>query len=405
VLFLAASFVIVLLFLIVRRGRQADIALSDSEQRFCNYRETGSDWFWETDRNHRFVRVSEDFARESGITLSQFIGSRRADQDIDPVHQESWAGHFELLERRESFRNFDYCLCGKDGPLWVRTSGVPLFDDIGEFSGYRGAGSDITREKMSIAAFYSAKEEAEQANRAKSELLANMSHELRTPLNAIIGFSEVMSERTFGEIGNVRYAEYPTLIRTSGLHLLQIISDLLDVSKVEAGMIELSGKKIDLRGVVDAVPNMVSERAAQAGVRINDDVAEGFPQLIADEIRVKQIIINLMSNAVKFTPSGGSVTLSADVEDDGGVDVSVADTGIGIPEEGLESVFEPFSQIENTFSRNYEGTGLGLSLVKELAKIHHGSVTIESEVGVGTCVTVRLPGWRVAPVEALRAAI
>ncbi len=232
------------------------------------------------------------------------------------------------------------------------------------------------------------------ANRTKSEFLANMSHELRTPLNAILGFSEAMQMQTFGRLGSEKYDEYVAHINESGSHLLALISDILDISKIEFGKQTLDESEVELGHVVRSCVALVRERARVASVRIVDNMLSQVVRVRADERKLKQILLNLLSNAVKFTPQGGTVTLSWTLDDARGVIVEVADTGIGIPEHQIPYVLEPFGQAENSFSRRHEGSGLGLSLSKALVELHGGQLELESEVNVGTRVRFSLPPSR-----------
>ena len=235
---------------------------------------------------------------------------------------------------------------------------------------------------------------AELANRTKSEFLANMSHELRTPLNAIIGFSEMMRRQVFGEIGNAKYLDYAKDINTSGEHLLELISDILDLSKIEAGKLDLQEQSIDVARVIESCIILVKHRAKEQGVTIERDLASDLAGFYADERQLKQILINLLSNAIKFTPMGGTVTLKTWCSEDEGYVFQIADTGIGIAREDIPRVLTPFHQISNSLSREREGTGLGLPLTKSLVTMHGGSLELQSEVGVGTTVTVRFPAER-----------
>jgi signal transduction histidine kinase len=234
------------------------------------------------------------------------------------------------------------------------------------------------------------------ANRAKSEFLANVSHELRTPLNAIIGFSEVILRETFGPLGSEKYRDYISDIHDSGQHLLRVINDILDLSKIEAGKMELAEECFDLQGTIDGILRMSVARATAGGVEIDVDLPDPSPWLKADERLIKQILINLVSNAVKFTPSGGRVTVRVERTEDAGIALIVADTGIGIPPDDLPNLCNPFWQIDRGLNRKFEGTGLGLSLSRRMAELHGGQLEITSEVSVGTTVTVRLPPQRVA---------
>ena len=240
-----------------------------------------------------------------------------------------------------------------------------------------------------------AKTVAEIANRAKSDFLAYMSHELRTPLNAIIGFSEITQSQSFGPVGNQKYVEYAADINQSGLHLLAIINDVLDLSAIEAEKLELSTEQVGLATLAKIAKQFLSRRAIDEGVRIINTVGMETPLIMADKRRVKQILINLLSNAVKFTPRDGTVTISAGLEADGCMALVIADTGVGMDESEIAEALEPFGQADSTLSRKFEGTGLGLPLSKRLVEAHGGTLKIESRPQKGTTVTVRFPAERV----------
>jgi GAF domain-containing protein/anti-sigma regulatory factor (Ser/Thr protein kinase) len=229
----------------------------------------------------------------------------------------------------------------------------------------------------------------EAANRHKSEFLANMSHELRTPLNAIIGFSEVLGERMFGEL-NEKQAEYTDDILSSGRHLLSLINEILDLSKVEAGRMELELVKFDLPLAIDNARTFVRERATKHGINLDVSVDERLGDYVGDERKIKQILLNLLSNAVKFTPEGGRIGINAR-QADGSVEISVSDTGIGISPEDQAKIFEEFRQVGTDYAHKTEGTGLGLTLAKKFVELHGGKIWVESEVGKGSTFTFRLP--------------
>jgi signal transduction histidine kinase len=266
------------------------------------------------------------------------------------------------------------------------------------------AQKEVEMVQASEQALMAAKEEAELSSRAKSEFLANMSHELRTPLNAIIGFSEMMQSEQFGPLGNVRYTGYADDIHDSGLHLLSVINDILDVSKIEAGRMELDESEVNLRSVVAASLALVQGRAEERKIAIETMSSPRLPPVRADERKIKQIVINLLSNAVKFTPPNGTVSVSLAVED-GWACVRIRDTGIGIPADRLAHIARPFVQIDSGLNRRFEGTGLGLALSKALAELHRGTLDIASAEGQGTVVTLRLPPDRlIVPGEMPRTA-
>ncbi|HXJ01651.1 MAG TPA: ATP-binding protein [Micropepsaceae bacterium] len=237
------------------------------------------------------------------------------------------------------------------------------------------------------------KDGAEAASRAKSEFLANMSHELRTPLNAIIGFSEVIKTAIFGPVSE-RYRSYAGDIFNSGTHLLGLINEILDLSKLEAGRLELHEEHIDLAATVQACLTLVHNQAQQSRIRISANLDPGFPAIRADERRLRQILINLLSNAVKFTPENGQIRVSS-FPMHNGLAIAVSDTGIGMAPDDVPKAMTIFGQVDSKISRKHEGTGLGLPLAKHLVELHGGSLVIDSKVNVGTTVTIILPGDRI----------
>jgi signal transduction histidine kinase len=234
----------------------------------------------------------------------------------------------------------------------------------------------------------------EAANRHKSEFLANMSHELRTPLNAIIGFSEVLGERLFGEL-NEKQAEYTQDILTSGQHLLSLINEILDLSKVEAGRMELETASFDLPLAIDNARTFIRERATKHGITVDVDIDQRLGDYVGDERKIKQILLNLLSNAVKFTPEGGRIKIDAR-KSDGAVEISVSDTGIGIAPEDLPKIFEEFRQVGSDYAHKSEGTGLGLTLAKRFVELHGGRIWVQSQPGKGSTFTFTLPEEKVA---------
>jgi len=268
---------------------------------------------------------------------------------------------------------------------------------------------NIVERKVAETALLAAKQDAERiarmartamlesqaANGAKTQFLANMSHELRTPLNAIIGFSEILVSGLPGMNSAEKHQEYARDIHESGCHLLALINDILDLSKIEAGKLELDENLVDVGGALDSCISLIRGRAQEANLALNHEVLPGTPPLIADERKLKQIVINLLSNAVKFTPTGGKVALRAGLMRDYSFMIEVTDTGVGIAQEDLSKAFAPFRQVCSDPYQSKEGTGLGLPLSRALVELHGGTLRVDSEVGLGTTVRVHLPAQRV----------
>jgi PAS domain S-box-containing protein len=255
--------------------------------------------------------------------------------------------------------------------------------------------ADVTERETHERALNAARETAEAASRAKSAFLAHMSHELRTPLNAIIGFSELIKTEMLGPVGSVRYKEYAGDIHGSGKHLLQLINDVLDISKIEAGKADLRDETVDLGEGIEHCASLIRPQATAGNLKVIVDTPQDLPCLRGDVRALKQVLLNLLSNAVKFTAAGGEVRLSARVSDRGDLEIAVSDTGIGMSERDAARIFEPFYQIRSELTRQYEGTGLGLSLVKGLVEMHGGTVAVRSVPQHGTTMTATFPAARV----------
>jgi len=258
-----------------------------------------------------------------------------------------------------------------------------FYASITDISALRDAQEKLKKQNMQLST----------ANRAKSEFLANMSHELRTPLNAIIGFSEIMKNQAFGPLGSPQYLDYMEDIHNSGNHLVDIINDILDLSKIEAGRMELHETKLPVRTIIDSCVRIMHERAASAGIELVTAVPDDLPDLHADERLVKQMLINLLSNGVKFTPAGGTVTVGAQFKA-GAMLIAVADNGIGVNRDEALIALEPFRQVDGSNTRQQEGTGLGLPLVKSYIELHGGGFRLDSGPGKGTLVTLTFPPER-----------
>ncbi len=275
--------------------------------------------------------------------------------------------------------------------VWIEVTTRGIYDaQTGEFRNLISVSRDVTERMKHELEIRAAQERAESANKAKSRFLANMSHELRTPLNAVIGFTDLMRQRTFGPLGNERYEEYATLIYDSGQLLLDLISDMLDMAKIEAGKLELNFERVDVNGTVEDCARMLRDRAENNGLEFTCSLPEEPIFLVADKRAVKQVLLNLLTNAIKFTPAGGHVGVSVRYGD-GQTTITVRDTGIGIPSTDLPRLGNPFEQVNCDPMLAKAGSGLGLALVRALMEKHNGSLSIDSEEGVGTTVQVVFP--------------
>lgn len=505
-------------------AREVAKSTSEQERQFRDFAEVSSDWFWETDAEHRITYMSRTSEKVTGYKVEEHIGKARTEvAGMDPI-SEDWKQHLAAIENRREFRNFVYRRLGPTGQiLYISTSGKPIYDENGVFVGYRGVARDVTAERTAQIEIETAKERydlavrhaaiwdwdlkqdqvffspqwcvylgyseaefqkitaesiarlihpddreqylatlryhierpgtlyesehrfqtktgdyrwfyargqaladdtgtparmvgiivdiskqkdaeaqkaqaldaADRANNSKSEFLANMSHELRTPLNSIIGFSDVLSQEMFGRLGNTRYVEYSKDIRGAALHLLSLINELLDISKIEADQMSLRERILPLAEIVDGAMGMLKGTESPESAEILDMIGRSEITLRCDERMMKQVLINLLSNALKFTPSDGTIRLLTRDTEDGGVRIIVEDTGIGIPVEEISRLFTPFGQVDSAAHVAKDGTGLGLYLSKRIMELHGGDLSIESHgKGTGTIATCTLPAWR-----------
>ena len=279
--------------------------------------------------------------------------------------------------------------------IWVSENARLVRDAKGRPLFYEGTVRDITSLKKAEAELVSARQDAEAANEAKSQLLANVSHELRTPLNAIIGFSEIMQGELMGALGNARYRDYAKDIRDSGLHLLSIINDILDLSKIEAGRLQLQDEIVSVASLFEVATRFLRAPAESAGLELSIESPAATAAVRGDRRALSQVLLNLLSNAVKFTPPGGRITLQTAPDGDGGILIRIKDTGIGIAEADIPRALEPFGLVEAPLARKFPGTGLGLPISRALVELHGGRFVIESAPGVGTTVILHLPAERV----------
>ena len=377
--------------------RRAENALAEMRQRNELILGAAADGIVGVDADGRVTFANPAAARLLGRSLEEMTGGDVEDflrplrvgagEEL-PIAATLADGRARQVEKTE--------IRGADGtPLPVRLAVAPVERRLSSLRAVV-VFDDITAQIAAQRSLRRAAEEAEAANRSKSNFLAHMSHELRTPLNAIIGFSEVMAAETLGKLAHPQYHEYAQHIHASGQHLLSLINDLLDLSKIEAGKLELWEEEVDLAALIERCRVFVEESAQNKGIKLSLRAQEGLPVMLCDARKLKQVLVNLLSNAVKFTDAGGRIAVEARPDGAGGAVIEVSDTGIGIAAEDLEKVMSPFGQVHEALNRETQGTGLGLPLSRALVELHGGRLTLQSELGKGTTARVELPGRAVA---------
>lgn len=350
-----------------------------------------------TDDNHRIVRVNDSFVRTFGWSREDIIGDDFSVLSA-PADDTAFPDGNTLVMKGAERSTGEMRIVRKNGEIANALFTTATLELSQRRHFQVTTIMDITVRKQMEMSLRMAKEQADTANHAKSAFLANMSHELRTPLNAIIGFSEMMMTETFGPLANEKYKEYLGDIHMSANHLLEIINEVLDMSKIEAGRVELEEVSIPVEELVESVIRIVSSRAFSSGIELNSHVEGNLPNLRVDERLVRQILLNLVSNALKFSDQGGAIDIFAHrVEGTGDVELYVKDTGMGIPKEKIKDALEPFGQIHDSAhaASKAQGTGLGLPLAKAMMELHGGSLDLESDTGKGTTVYITFPSHRV----------
>ncbi|HEY8964746.1 MAG TPA: PAS domain-containing protein [Alphaproteobacteria bacterium] len=347
-------------------------------------------WRWEV--GSADVEWSSELYNIFGVDQDDFIPTMDSINAL--VHRRDLGRLYQAFQRaiiQQNDYDMDFRVARADGTIRViRCEGRCEMDHDGEVIALYGIMQDITQQKEHEQALREAKEAAENAYASKSRFLANMSHELRTPLNAIIGFSDLIEKQMLGPLGNERYLDYIGAIRESGQHLLDLITDILDMSKIEAGKYELTVEPVNMTQVVRAVVQMMEARAMEGQLTLKADLPDNDVVVSADRRAVKQILLNLLSNAVKFSDKGGHVIIRL-MDGQSAVTVQVQDTGIGIPAHKIADVLKPFEQVSNAFTRRHEGSGLGLAITKDLVELHGGIMGIDSRLGEGTIVMFTIP--------------
>jgi PAS domain S-box-containing protein len=322
------------------------------------------------------------------IAAEWYLRPERRQEFVDLVSRDGEVRNFESEVFRHKTREL----------IWVEENARLVKDDAGKPLFYEGTVQEITQRKNFERQLMVARRAAEASNRAKSEFLANMSHELRTPLNAIMGFAQIMRDR-WNDPVHGKVSEYAGDILMSAQHLYGLISEILDYSKIDSGTVQLVEGPVDVTALCNHCAHMIGERAQRGGLRLKVAIADHLPGLQGDERRLTQVLLNLATNAVKFTPAGGTVTMSAELESSGNLMLAVADTGIGIGEKDIERIFEPFVQVNRSAHPQQEGAGLGLAICKNLIELHQGRIEVSSKPSRGTTVRVILPQSRLIPIQ------
>ncbi len=375
--------------------KRAEEALRKSEEQNRVTFENAAVGIADVDLNGVFLRTNDRYCEILGFGPGELAGVSYR----EIFHPSEIAGAGARVQRLRDGMIDSYTIEGH----YIRRDGVDVWGNLSVSLIRRADGTphffvavmaDITERKRAEEALHEAKEQADIANRAKTEFLANTSHELRTPLNSIIGFSQILVNEMFGPLGTPQYLQYARDIHHSGEQLLDLIKDILDISQVEMGRLELTEEAVAAETIVASCVRLVEERAARAGLTLDVEIYDGLPLLHVDALRIKQILLNLLTNAVKFTADGGTVRLAAADPASGGFRFTVSDNGIGIAAADFERVMTIFGQADSSWTRQHEGAGLGLPLARRLTELHGGKLDLESEPGAGTTVTVWLPAER-----------
>lgn len=380
----------------IEERRRAENALSEAEKKYRTIWENAAGGIYQMTPEGRYLSANPAMARILGFEdADQMIRTVRNAHKLY-VSQREHQKFMRALEYADTTQHAEAKLQRNDGEIiWVSENARAIRDDEGNLLYIEGSMEDITQRKNADLEMREAKIQSDLANRAKSEFLANMSHELRTPLNSIIGFSEMIKDEVFGPVGQQAYWEYSRDIYDSGKKLLNIINDILDVSRIEAGQRQLNEARVNPNKVVSEAIDLLKGRADEEGVSIINELDDANPHIVGEELAIKQIMINLLSNAVKFTPKRGRVSIDMEWEDDGAIRINITDTGAGLDESEISKALSPFGQIDTGLDRNHSGTGLGLTLVDSLIKLHGGQFDIFSQKGVGTTASIVIPAARV----------
>jgi PAS domain S-box-containing protein len=380
----------------VEEKRRVERALNEAEKRSRKIVENAAGGIYQIAPNGTIMSANPSFLNILGYNNLDEITAETFNIHDSYINDEDRTKYKNELLRNDQIRNYEVQMRHANGKtVWINENARAVKDEDGTLLYYEGSIEDITQRKEAEIALIEAKLNSDLASRAKSEFLANMSHELRTPLNSIIGFSEIIKGEALGEIENKPYVDYAKDIHNSGTRLLNVINEILGISKIEAGERQLNESIVNIHHVSQTCIDLMANKIENRHIQINNLIDEDTPHIVAEELAFKQILMNLMSNAIKFTPENGSITLSSDYD---GKDLrfSITDTGVGIDEIDIPKALSPFGQVDNTLARSNVGTGLGLTLVDSLIRLHDGSLELISQKGFGTTVTLTIPEKRVA---------
>ncbi|OFW94736.1 MAG: hypothetical protein A3J37_08825 [Alphaproteobacteria bacterium RIFCSPHIGHO2_12_FULL_45_9] len=380
---------------------KAEWALGEAERKYKT--------IWENSASGIYQVTLDGYLLSANPAMANIFGFENADimlREVRNVHNELYASPNDRLkiikniDPHSAQEIFEFESLRRDGSkIWTQEIIRPVLDEHGTLVYYEGSVEDITKRKDAELQLQEAKKESDMANRAKSEFLANMSHELRTPLNSIIGFSEIIRNQVFGPIEPQSYWEYARDIHESGKHLLSIINQILDISKIDAGERELKESRIDMKKLVQSSLDMQMQKIRDAGLIMTESDYSNMPTIIGEDVAIRQILNNILSNSIKFTPEGGRISVLGEMDENQNFRLSITDTGIGLDASEIKRVTSKFGVTDGRFSKSTSGIGLGLSLVQSLMRLHGGEVEIFSQKGIGTTVVLTFPKARIQSVQ------
>ncbi len=388
----------------IRLREQAQADLQETRDVYQSLVDALPQTVYRINRAGNVTFINDTYLKLTGMRREDLIGRSASDVYPPELAEKYRADDESVFLTGETYRGTeDHVLPNSDEHSYVEVVKVPVRNDSGEIVELQGMFWDVTDRVSAEKKLKQALLEAEQASRAKSDFLANMSHELRTPLNSIIGFSEIMTNEHYGSMGNEKYAEYSGDVYRTAKHLLTLINELLDIVRIESGHIDLQEEVVDLEALFEDCIHSIQPMTSKKKQTVETSIASGAEAVLADARLTKQMLLNLLSNATKFTADGGSITVSAFLDPLGDLVIRIRDNGNGIPPEKLANVTQPFVQLDEDAYRTQEGTGLGLSVTKGFAEAHGAKLKVESEVGVGTSASIDFPAYRV-PAEIVETA-